>query len=99
MKSGKYIAGRNRKKCRNPSTNVVTRMIFVTEYGADNSCVCTNVLGPLTSETFEYSWNFGCFWFLEKTMSVCILMRMALIVTTDAPTKDNLKSLHKTIKG
>ncbi len=73
-------------------------MIFVHEYGADTLRLYEMFLGPLEQAK---PWNTagisGVFGFLKK---LCRLYfdDNGLIVTNDEPTKDNLKSLHKTIK-
>ncbi|RYJ53713.1 leucine--tRNA ligase [Flavobacterium petrolei] len=78
--------------------NVVTPDDICTEYGADTLRLYEMFLGPLEQAK---PWNTagisGVFGFLKK---LCRLYfdENGLIVTNDAPTKDNLKSLHKTIK-
>jgi leucyl-tRNA synthetase len=53
-------------------------------------------LGPLEQKP-GIQQVFRVFWFLEK---LCRLYfdEHAMIVTDEVPTKDNLKTLHKTIK-
>ncbi|WKL42694.1 leucine--tRNA ligase [Flavobacterium sp. ZE23DGlu08] len=78
--------------------NVVTPDDICNEYGADTLRLYEMFLGPLEQAK---PWNTagisGVFGFLKK---LCRLYfdDNGLIVTNDAPTKDNLKSLHKTIK-
>jgi leucyl-tRNA synthetase len=78
--------------------NVVTPDTICEEYGADTLRLYEMFLGPLEQAK---PWNTagisGVFGFLKK---LCRLYfdDNGLIVTNDAPTKDNLKSLHKTIK-
>jgi leucyl-tRNA synthetase len=75
---------------------VVTPDDICNEYGAD-TCVCMKCFRTIgTSETLEHSRNFGSFGFLKNYG--LYFDDNGLIVTNDAPTKDNLKSLHKTIK-
>ncbi|MFV5686025.1 leucine--tRNA ligase [Flavobacterium sp. GB2R13] len=78
--------------------NAVTPDDICTEYGADTLRLYEMFLGPLEQAK---PWNTagisGVFGFLKK---LCRLYfdENGLIVTNDEPTKDNLKSLHKTIK-
>ena len=96
--SGKYIVGREIEKMSKSKYNVVTPDDICTEYGADTLRLYEMFLGPLEQAK---PWNTagisGVFGFLKK---LCRLYfdENGLIVTNDEPTKDNLKSLHKTIK-
>ncbi|MBP6425081.1 MAG: leucine--tRNA ligase, partial [Flavobacterium sp.] len=78
--------------------NVVTPDLICAEYGADTLRLYEMFLGPLEQAK---PWNTagisGVFGFLKK---LCRLYfdDNGLIVTNNEPTKDNLKSLHKTIK-
>lgn len=96
--NGKYIVGREVEKMSKSKYNVVTPDAICEEYGADTLRLYEMFLGPLEQAK---PWNTagisGVFGFLKK---LCRLYfdDNGLIVTNDAPTKDNLKSLHKTIK-
>lgn len=96
--SGKYIVGREIEKMSKSKYNVVTPDDICAEYGADTLRLYEMFLGPLEQAK---PWNTagisGVFGFLKK---LCRLYfdDNGLIVTNDEPTKDNLKSLHKTIK-
>ncbi|MFV8441088.1 leucine--tRNA ligase [Flavobacterium sp. LB2P44] len=96
--NGKYIVGRDVEKMSKSKYNVVTPDDICNEYGADTLRLYEMFLGPLEQAK---PWNTagisGVFGFLKK---LCRLYfdENGLIVTNDAPTKDNLKSLHKTIK-
>ena len=96
--NGKYIVGREIEKMSKSKYNVVTPDDICNEYGADTLRLYEMFLGPLEQAK---PWNTagisGVFGFLKK---LCRLYfdDNSLIVTNDAPTKDNLKSLHKTIK-
>lgn len=96
--NGKYIVGREIEKMSKSKYNVVTPDAICDEYGADTLRLYEMFLGPLEQAK---PWNTagisGVFGFLKK---LCRLYfdDNGLIVTNDAPTKDNLKSLHKTIK-
>jgi leucyl-tRNA synthetase len=96
--NGKYIVGREIEKMSKSKYNVVTPDLICTEYGADTLRLYEMFLGPLEQAK---PWNTagisGVFGFLKK---LCRLYfdDNGLIVTDNEPTKDNLKSLHKTIK-
>jgi leucyl-tRNA synthetase len=96
--NGKYIVGREVEKMSKSYYNVVTPDDICNEYGADTLRLYEMFLGPLEQAK---PWNtagiLGVFGFLKK---LCRLYfdEHTMIVTNDAPTKDNLKSLHKTIK-
>ena len=96
--NGKYIVGRKVEKMSKSKYNVVTPDDICNEYGADTLRLYEMFLGPLEQAK---PWNTagisGVFGFLKK---LCRLYfdEHKMIVTEDAPTKDNLKTLHKTIK-
>lgn len=97
-KSSKFTVGREVEKMSKSYHNVITPDDICNEYGADTLRLYEMFLGPLEQAK---PWNTagisGVFGFLKK---LCRLYfdDNGLIVTNDAPTKDNLKSLHKTIK-
>jgi leucyl-tRNA synthetase len=96
--NGKYIVGREVEKMSKSKYNVVTPDLICAEYGADTLRLYEMFLGPLEQAK---PWNTagisGVFGFLKK---LCRLYfdDNGLVVTDNEPTKDNLKSLHKTIK-
>ncbi|SEA80776.1 leucyl-tRNA synthetase [Flavobacterium gillisiae] len=96
--NGKYIVGREVEKMSKSKYNVVTPDDICNEYGADTLRLYEMFLGPLEQAK---PWNTagisGVFGFLKK---LCRLYfdEHNLIVTDAVPTKDNLKTLHKTIK-
>ncbi|MFV8358267.1 class I tRNA ligase family protein, partial [Flavobacterium sp. XS1P32] len=96
--NGKYIVGREVEKMSKSKYNVVTPDAICSEYGADTLRLYEMFLGPLEQAK---PWNTagisGVFGFLKKLWRL-YFDDNGLIVTNDAPTKDNLKSLHKTIK-
>lgn len=96
--NGEYIVGREIEKMSKSKYNVVTPDDICTEYGADTLRLYEMFLGPLEqAKPWNTSGISGVFGFLKK---LCRLYfdDNGLIVTNDEPTKDNLKSLHKTIK-
>ncbi|QZK91518.1 leucine--tRNA ligase [Flavobacterium sp. CHNK8] len=93
-----YIVKREVEKMSKSKYNVVTPDTICEEYGADTLRLYEMFLGPLEQAK---PWNTagisGVFGFLKKLWRL-YFDENGLIVTNDAPTKDNLKSLHKTIK-
>jgi leucyl-tRNA synthetase len=96
--NGKYIVGREIEKMSKSKYNVVTPDDICSEYGADTLRLYEMFLGPLEQAK---PWNTagisGVFGFLKKLWRL-YFDDNGLIVNNDTPTKDNLKSLHKTIK-
>lgn len=97
--NGKYIVGREVEKMSKSKYNVVTPDDICNEYGADTLRLYEMFLGPLEQAK---PWNTagisGVFGFLKKLWRLYVDENTGLIVNNDEPTKDNLKSLHKTIK-
>ena len=96
--NGKYIVGREVEKMSKSKYNVVTPDNICAEYGADTLRLYEMFLGPLEQAK---PWNTagisGVFGFLKKLWRL-YFDESGLIVSNDEATKDNLKSLHKTIK-
>ncbi|WET01019.1 class I tRNA ligase family protein [Flavobacterium sp. YJ01] len=96
--NGKYIVGREVEKMSKSYYNVVTPDDICAEYGADTLRLYEMFLGPLEQAK---PWNTagisGVFGFLKKLWRL-YFDDNGLIVNNDEPIKDNLKSLHKTIK-
>ena len=96
--NGKYIVGREIEKMSKSKYNVLTPDDICSEYGADTLRLYEMFLGPLEQAK---PWNTagisGVFGFLKKLWRL-YFDDNGLIVNNDTPTKDNLKSLHKTIK-
>ena len=95
---GKFIVGREVEKMSKSKYNVVTPDAICAEYGADTLRLYEMFLGPLEQAK---PWNTagisGVFGFLKKLWRL-YFDDNGSIVTNDEPTKDNLKTLHKTIK-
>lgn len=96
--NGKYIVSREIEKMSKSKYNVVTPDLICAEYGADTLRLYEMFLGPLEQAK---PWNTagisGVFGFLKK---LCRLYfdDNGLIVTDNEPSKESLKTLHKTIK-
>ncbi|MDR7372545.1 class I tRNA ligase family protein [Flavobacterium aquidurense] len=95
----KFIVSREVEKMSKSKYNVVTPDDICAEYGADTLRLYEMFLGPLEQAK---PWNTagisGVFGFLKKLWRLYIDENNGLIVNNDEPTKDNLKSLYKTIK-
>ena len=96
--NGKYIVGREIEKMSKRWYNVVNPDDICNQYGADTLRLYEMFLGPLEQAK---PWNTagitGVSGFLKKLWRL-YFDDNGLIVTNNEPTKDNLKSLHKTIK-
>jgi len=94
----KFFVSREVEKMSKSKYNVVTPDDICAEYGADTLRLYEMFLGPLEQAK---PWNTagisGVFGFLKKLWRL-YFDDNGLIVNNDEPTKDNLKSLHKTIK-
>ena len=96
--NGKYIVGREVEKMSKSKYNVVTPDDICAEYGADTLRLYEMFLGPLEqAKPWNTAGSSGVFGFLKKLWRL-YFDENGLIVNNDEPTKDNLKSLHKTIK-
>ncbi|WP_395076012.1 leucine--tRNA ligase [Flavobacterium sp.] len=94
----KYIVGREIEKMSKSKYNVVNPDDICNEYGADTLRLYEMFLGPLEQAK---PWNTagitGVFGFLKKLWRL-YFDDNGLIITNNEPSKESLKSLHKTIK-
>ena len=97
--NGKYIVGREVEKMSKSKYNVVTPDNICTEYGADTLRLYEMFLGPLEQAK---PWNTagisGVYGFLKKLWRLYNDDATGWVVTNNEPSKESLKSLHKTIK-
>ncbi|WP_452227415.1 leucine--tRNA ligase [Lacinutrix cladophorae] len=98
LEDGVYKVGREVEKMSKSKYNVVNPDAICEQYGADSLRLYEMFLGPLEQAK---PWNTagitGVHGFLKKLWKLYIGEK-GLNVTNVAPTKDNLKTLHKTIK-
>ncbi|GGI55913.1 leucine--tRNA ligase [Winogradskyella haliclonae] len=98
LEDGKYIVGREVEKMSKRWFNVVNPDSICEDYGADSLRLYEMFLGPL--EQYK-PWNTagitGVHNFLKKLWKLYV-GQDGLNVNDAEPTKDNLKTLHKTIK-
>ncbi|MCM4172038.1 leucine--tRNA ligase [Arenibacter sp. TNZ] len=100
LEDGKYIVGREVEKMSKSKYNVVSPDSICEEYGADSLRLYEMFLGPLEqSKPWNTSGISGVYSFLKKMFRLYHGgVEGAFLVTDNAPTADNLKTLHKTIK-
>ena len=98
LEDGKYIVGREVDKMSKSKYNVVNPDAICEQYGADSLRLYEMFLGPLEQAK---PWNTagitGVNGFLKKLWKLYVGDN-GLNVTNTEPTKDSLKTLHKTIK-
>lgn len=93
LEDGKYIVGREVEKMSKSKYNVVNPDAICDEYGADSLRLYEMFLGPLEqSKPWNTSGITGVHGFLKK------LWKLYLNIDDGVPSKENLKTLHKTIK-
>ena len=99
LEEDKYICGWAVEKMSKSMYNVVNPDMIVEKYGADTLRLYEMFLGPINqSKPWDSNGIDGCFRFLRKTWNLYFDKNDQFIVTDDAPTKENLKTLHKLIK-
>lgn len=98
LEEGKYIVGREVEKMSKRWFNVVNPDDICEEYGADSLRLFEMFLGPLEqSKPWKTSGISGVYSFLKKLWK--LYHNGDTFEVTDAtPTKEELKTLHKTIK-
>ena len=98
LEDGKYIVGREVEKMSKSKYNVVSPDEICEEYGADSLRLYEMFLGPLEqSKPWNTAGITGTHGFLKKLWRLYFDDNGAKF-TDSEPTKDNLKTLHKTIK-
>ncbi len=99
LEDGKYICGWAIEKMSKSMHNVVNPDMIVEKYGADTLRLYEMFLGPINqSKPWDSNGIDGCFRFLRKAWNLFFDKEGQFAVTDDAPTKENLKTLHKLIK-
>jgi leucyl-tRNA synthetase len=98
LEDGKYIVGREVEKMSKSKYNVVNPDQICEEYGADSLRLFEMFLGPLEqSKPWKTSGISGVYSFLKKLWKLYIV-NGEFSVSDEIPTKEELKTLHKTIK-
>jgi leucyl-tRNA synthetase len=99
LEVGKYICGSEVEKMSKSKFNVVNPDTLVERYGADTLRLYEMFLGPLTeSKPWDTRGIEGTYRFLRKFWRLFFDQNGNPIFKDEEPTKDELKSLHKTIK-
>ena len=98
LEDGKYVCGWAVEKMSKSMFNVVNPDLIVEKYGADTLRLYEMFLGPISqSKPWDSNGIDGCFRFLKKAWNL-FFRGEDWAVTDTAPTKENLKTLHKLIK-
>ena len=98
LEDGKYICGWAVEKMSKSMYNVVNPDDIIEEFGADTLRLYEMFLGPLEAhKPWDTQGIDGVFKFL-KTFWRLYVNDDKLIITDEEPTKEELKTLHKTIK-
>lgn len=96
---GQYIVSQAIEKMSKSKYNVVNPDDICEKYGADTLRLYEMFLGPVEqSKPWDVAGIDGCFRFLKKAWNLFWTKDDQLTVSDDAPSKDNLKTLHKLIK-
>ncbi len=99
LENDKYICGWAIEKMSKSMFNVVNPDTIVEKYGADTLRLYEMFLGPVEqSKPWDTNGIDGCHRFLRKLWNMFFDKDDKLIVSNEAPTKEELKSIHKLIK-
>ncbi len=99
LENGKYICGHEVEKMSKSKFNVVNPDEMIERYGADTLRMYEMFLGPLEqSKPWNTNGIEGVFKFLRKFWKLFHDDSFNFRVINEAPTKSELKSLHKIIK-
>ena len=99
LENGKYICGWAVEKMSKSMFNVVNPDVIIERYGADTLRMYEMFLGPLEqSKPWDTNGIDGCHRFIKKMWNLFTDKEGNLNISDDAPTKDELKSIHKLIK-
>ncbi|WP_438988747.1 leucine--tRNA ligase [Polaribacter sp.] len=98
LEDGVYKVGREVEKMSKSKYNVVNPDAICEEYGADSLRLFEMFLGPLEqAKPWKTSGISGVYSFLKKLWKL-YFKEEEFAVSNDEPTKEELKTLHKTIK-
>jgi len=99
LENGKYVCGVEIEKMSKSKFNVVNPDDLIARYGADTLRMYEMFLGPLEqSKPWNTNGIEGVFKFLRKFWKLFHDEQFNFRVSADAPTKAELKSLHKIIR-
>ena len=99
LEDGKYICGWAVEKMSKSMYNVVNPDTIVENFGADTLRLYEMFLGPLEqSKPWDTNGIDGCHRFLRKVWNIFFDKEDKLALSDEAPTREELKSIHKLIK-
>ena len=99
LENGKYICGVEVEKMSKSKFNVVNPDVLIASYGADTLRMYEMFLGPLEqSKPWNTNGIEGVFKFLRKFWRLFHTDQWVFKVSDEAPSKAELKALHKIIK-
>lgn len=99
LEDGKYICGSAVEKMSKSKYNVVNPDIIVNDFGADTFRMYEMFLGPIdVSKPWEQKGIEGVHRFIKKMWRLYADEQTGWIVTNEAATDAELKTIHKTIK-
>ena len=99
LEDGRYVCGWAVEKMSKSMYNVVNPDVIIEKYGADTLRLYEMFLGPISqSKPWDSNGIDGCYRFLRKTWNLFFTRDGQWAVTDEAPSKANLKTLHKLIK-
>ncbi len=99
LEDGKYVCGWAIEKMSKSMFNVVNPDMIVEKFGADTLRLYEMFLGPVEqSKPWDTNGIDGCHRFLKKLWAMYFDRNGKLQAEDAAPTKEELKSLHKLIK-
>jgi leucyl-tRNA synthetase len=99
LEDGKYICGAEVEKMSKSKYNVVNPDDIVKQYGADTFRMYEMFLGPIeVSKPWDTKGIEGVHRFLKKFWRLYNDEQSGFIVTDEAPTEAELRTLHKTLK-
>ncbi len=99
LEDDKYICGVETEKMSKSKYNVVNPDDIVTQYGADTFRMYEMFLGPIeVSKPWDTKGIEGVHRFLKKLWRLFFDEQVGWVVTEDAPTEAELRTIHKTIK-
>ncbi|MDD4609155.1 MAG: leucine--tRNA ligase [Bacteroidaceae bacterium] len=99
LEDGKYVCGWAVEKMSKSMFNVVNPDVIIENYGADTLRMYEMFLGPIEqSKPWDTNGIDGVHRFIRRLWSLFYTRDGAFLLQDTAPTKEQLKSLHKLIK-
>lgn len=99
LEDGRYVCGWAVEKMSKSMFNVVNPDMIIEKYGADTLRLYEMFLGPINqSKPWDSNGIDGCFRFLRKAWNLFFDKAGEFAVTDVAPTKENLRTLHRLVK-